>query len=1137
VRRDSAPRRSSDSESLRRSLREVEEALDAVPRDKREAGRVLRRAARGLRRVLGSVEKALAAAAVVDDSRAPRLAQHPPGDVIDPHRKEEALRQSEERFQVALKNSPLAVFQQDRDLRYTWFYNSRFLADEDYVGRKNSDLFPPVQASRLDSLARRVLEIGGGVREEVELSFGRHHAVFDLMLEPLQDSSGARIGVTGAAFDVTERRALEEGLRHGEARLREAQELLHLGGFEWELDGDRMTWSPELYRLYGLDARNVRPSFTALLERLHPEDREVMGATVQRMLASEHYQEATVRIAEADGGTRYIYTRGRAIRDGSGRPVRIVGTHQDVTETVFTHERLHGSEAMLAQAQQIAHLGSWQLEVEDPKDLSRGRLTWSDEVFRIFGYEPKGLEVSLDRFYDAVLPADREAVRRAMLERITGPQVFFVAGEAGVNDLDSLAVGTPYALEYRVVRPDGTERTVFEQAEVRRDERGGPLHMIGTVLDITDLKQAEARFRELFETVPIGILQTAMNGAILAVNPTALEMLGYGSAEEVRDTHFSALYADSMEGESLFERLQNEGIIRGAQLQLRRKDGSSLWGRLSLRAVVDPGGQPLRIEGAIEDVTERRRAEEALRESETRLQVALRNLPVTVFMQNRDLRYTWIHNTDGAFDPQEVVGRTDADLFPPEEAEELMRVARQVIETGRGERTEVGLTLRGERRFSDVTLEPLRDAKGVVIGIAGVTFDVTERRAMEAELVRARDAALEASRLKSAFLANMSHEIRTPLNVILGFTGLLADTLEPPDDSKRKLIDTIRRASRRLLMTVQGILDMSRIETGAFEIHPVSVDVAKIVSEQVHELEPQARAKGLALECRLGAERPVVVFDEYCLRGALINLIDNAIKFTASGSVVVTVDGVALGDVSVEVTDTGVGIASSYLPRLFEPFTQEESGYSRAFDGTGLGLALTREYLERNGARIEVESEKGKGSRFRIAIPRPAQLASATVAGPSKAPAAKCAPAGDRTPSILLVEDDTDNQELVLAMLAERYGVVVAASVTEARQQLAIHSGEIQVILLDLSLRGDEDGLAFARWARSSESWSSVPIIAVTAHAFDTDRERALAAGCDGFIAKPFDRAEVVARLEELLPATSQLGTDPRNATGRSALS
>ena len=243
------------------------------------------------------------------------------------------------------------------------------------------------------------------------------------------------------------------------------------------------------------------------------------------------------------------------------------------------------------------------------------------------------------------------------------------------------------------------------------------------------------------------------------------------------------------------------------------------------------------------------------------------------------------------------------------------------------------------------------------------------------ELKLARDNALQASRVKSEFLANMSHEIRTPLNVVLGYTDVLADEIDSQENEEMKEhLDAIRRAGRRLNRTIQGILDFSKIEARAFELRPQSVKLATMLEHHINDIRILAEQKNLRLRCVIDEPKATVLFDEYCLSGALTNLLQNAIKFTEEGSVTARLYRGSDRSLKISITDTGIGIEPGYLARIFEPFSQEESGYTRRFEGNGLGLALTRSYLQLNSATISVQSQKGQGSTFSISFSPESEL-------------------------------------------------------------------------------------------------------------------------------------------------------------------
>jgi signal transduction histidine kinase len=246
-------------------------------------------------------------------------------------------------------------------------------------------------------------------------------------------------------------------------------------------------------------------------------------------------------------------------------------------------------------------------------------------------------------------------------------------------------------------------------------------------------------------------------------------------------------------------------------------------------------------------------------------------------------------------------------------------------------------------------------------------------RLMAEEARQARDAALEASRLKSAFVANVTREIHTPLNIIRGYADLMAERLTELGDARANDYSApVRRAGKRLLDTIASILEVSKIESGMYRLDPRPIMLAEFVEPLLGEFRILAAKKGLALSAEIDDPEAVVIFDEGCLSNALTNLLQNAIKFTECGEVAVRLRRDASAALCLEVRDTSVGIDADYLPHIFEAFSQENPGLTRRFEGVGLGLSLVRKYLALNGAEIAVASGKGRGSIFTIRFARDA---------------------------------------------------------------------------------------------------------------------------------------------------------------------
>jgi PAS domain S-box-containing protein len=432
----------------------------------------------------------------------------------------------------------------------------------------------------------------------------------------------------------------------------------------------------------------------------------------------------------------------------------------------------------------------------------------------------------------------------------------------------------------------------------------------------------------------------------------------------------------------------------------------------------------------------------------------------------------------------------------------------------------------------DVGMRGLTDiggAPGVLVNIR----DISARKRAEVELAGARDAALESSRLKSAFLANMSHEFRTPLNIILGYNELIGEHLaETRDSSQVESVEAVARACKRLLQTLNAVLDYSKLESRSFPVNPLRIKPVPLIRGLIAELMPQVSKKGLTLAFAFDDETVTVAFDEYCLTEALRNLLENAIKFTEHGSATVGLTRDESGGICLNVTDTGIGIDAAYQAHLLEPFSQEDCGMSRRFEGAGLGLALTRRYLELNGATLSVRSEKGAGSTFTIHFRRIASALGFPDSSTSVTPPVPLPQPSAIAPMVMVVEDDLDNQILMRAMMKNRYRMLAAASAAAVYRQIQDYPETIDIILMDLGLRGPEDGLTLTRSLRTLERFRTTPIIALTGHALSVNHDQALMAGCDDFIIKPFNRAELFATIERLLQRSSELAIVQHAAAG-----
>jgi signal transduction histidine kinase/ActR/RegA family two-component response regulator len=409
------------------------------------------------------------------------------------------------------------------------------------------------------------------------------------------------------------------------------------------------------------------------------------------------------------------------------------------------------------------------------------------------------------------------------------------------------------------------------------------------------------------------------------------------------------------------------------------------------------------------------------------------------------------------------------------------------------------------------------NAAGESVRMVGSILDVTARKEAERALVEAKERAEEMSRLKSAFLANMSHEIRTPLTGILGFADILADEA-PPD--MRECVDHIQMNGRRLMDTLTSVLDLAQIESGALALQTEAVPVAERVVRACDLFSVQAQAKGIWLDVTAPDAGLTAEADRRALDRVLDNLISNAVKFTAEGGVTVAVSATE-EHVEVAISDTGIGIGEAAQNRLFDAFYQESSGLHRDYEGCGLGLVITKELADMMRGEIEVASQKGSGTTFRLRLPRatddPAAYSerSSSVVTKAQVPAPRQnskTSQGRPQRSVLVVEDNEVTRHLFQRVLKGLHEATFAASASEA---LALARKSIfDVVLLDINLGHGQSGEDVLHELRRMSAYRRTPIIAVTAHALPDDEKRFLEAGFDGYLSKPFTMHHLEQMLE-----------------------
>lgn len=709
---------------------------------------------------------------------------------------------------------------------------------------------------------------------------------------------------------------------------------------------------------------------------------------------------------------------------------------------------------------------------------------------------------------------------------------------------DAVRDHTPFAGEARFRRGDGEWRMVGSHARPRLSIDGEYLGHVGVSADITDrrradeaLRESERRFRVMADCCPIGIWVTDARGETQFINRTYRDFFGIASERVEPDGWRVLIHPDDRPGYvKAFDCSLELHTSLKAEYRVRHASGEWRWVETYATPRLSTGGEFEGFVGASKDITERKRVEQALQNSEEKFRQLAENINEVFWMmppEANEMLYV-----SPAF--EQVWGTTCENLYRnpmswseaihPDDADRAHAVfARQI----QGEPVDSEYRIRtpdGQEKWIRDRAFPIHDAAGKLIRVAGLAEEITEEKRRERELIGAQEGAEAANRAKSCFLANMSHEIRTPMNGVLGMVQVLLET--EPTSEQHRYLKVAESSGRTLLSLIDNILDLSKIEAGKVVLESVDFDMHRTIEEIMELCRAQANAKNLRFSSHMSPALPTHLRgDPTRLRQVLNNLLVNALKFTERGGVALNADLVSRDVEKVivrfSVTDDGIGIGPDQAAALFSPFVQADVSTTRKYGGTGLGLAICKQLVEMMGGTIGVESQAGKGSvfSFTVVLEVPAEAAPATLAaGPESLPVQVHAGQETGTSSImqvehghaahrvriLIAEDNATNRAVAMAQLG-KLGYQADAVANGAEAVEALQRGEYGLVLMDCEMPV-MDGYEATQRIRSSSN-SHIPIIAVTAHAMSTDRDRCIREGMDDFVSKPID----LTRLAEVL--------------------
>ncbi|GAB3092122.1 PAS domain S-box protein [Lysobacter terrae] len=987
------------------------------------------------------------------------------------------------------------------------------------IGRKDIEAVPQDAAESIRDVDTDVLSSGNAVEVEEQVPGADGPRIFMSTRFPLLDGVGNPYSLCGIAIDITRRREAEQQARAAMEQIRTL----------WERSPDCYLFVTEdgivdanhaAASLYGVNSKQelIGRHLTdpALTPRWQPcgESSVALGRRLREFLVDHLLHGASKPLptdlpVQMEGDAvhvQWLHLRG--------------GTKQFSAELVIKAIQLQSREGLLVIVRDVTKRKFAEEALKESEAFNRLLFQGSQRAMAV--YDPEQ-----DRFIDcndAAVRLHGLMSREELLE--AGPSELSPACQYdGTESRTAMARHVAAALaenmdifEWLHQRP--SDETWDARVHLMSFEHQGRQLLQFAFDDVTLRRRAEKRIlfnRKVVETAGPVLWIDPQDRSIVYANPAALEHLGRPMREVIGADilSFDPDFPPERMAPTL-EILRSSNRPYAFESRHRRGDGSLR--DVEVVASLAEDDERTLIVTWVRDITERKRAEAALRESEVRLSLAI---------EGGDLG-TWQYMVE-----TQTLSASEHTLamfeLPPDMSVSLEALLERVHSDDReGVAGAIAAALQGESFAADYRAvwddgsvhclssrgRMYYDGSGAPLHVSGTTQDVTERVRVQDELKRAKLAADAASAAKSRFLANMSHEIRTPMNAILGMSHLALKGRT--DAATREYLEKIQIAGQHLLSVLNDVLDISRIEAGKLTVENTCFAMQDLLSNVADVVADKAIAKGLPIAFDLAPEVPAnIVGDRLRLGQVLINYVSNAIKFTEQGAIRIAVEVLERSERDLLlrfcVQDTGIGLSQEQIGLIFEPFRQGDSSTTRRYGGAGLGLAISKNLVALMGGTLGVESELGKGSTFWFT----ARIGMGSDEGRTARPR-KLREAHEDSSlhgvRVLLVEDNEFNQEVAKAILGDA-GLVVDVAGDGGQALRLVHERYYDLVLMDLQMPV-MDGLTATREIRLFKSNERLPIVAMTANVMQEERQSCLAAGMDDFVAKPIDPDELLAVLQ-----------------------
>ncbi len=852
---------------------------------------------------------------------------------------------------------------------------------------------------------------------------------------------------------------------------------------------------------------------TKSLGYVYPADRGSVRVNAIRVLKEgdkAQYHPYEYRIIRKSGEYRWVMETVAPIEYEGKRAA--LGNCMDITDTKQAEESLRENEQRLKDSQSLGKIAHWELME------ATGTAIWSEQMYKLF-----------ERDETLPAPGPAEIAGYFSPEEYAKFEQIRITSEKESKEAHA---------DVTAILPSGKTPIFFISMRPVFDENGKRIKSFGIIQDITERKIIEEQLKlhaDLLDSAVDAAYAADGDGNIFYVNEAAVKLFGFPREKMLKMT----LPELDTPGSAVIRR---DELMQTGQLSfetiVKKKDGSNI--PVEIRTRMTEHDKRKVVLTFARDITRRKAAERQLRESEEKFREMFEQSKDAIFMTSQEGKFFDVNESSlelFGFTKDEMLDMTVFQLFV--DSADRGRFTQDVEANGSVKGWEVKMRKKdGSEVYCLLTAVMLKDNQGNFIGYQGIIRDITQRKQMEIDLEKAKEAAEAATQAKSEFLAHMSHEIRTPMNAITGLSHLALKTELTP--KQIDYLGKIQSSANSLMGIINDILDLSKIEAGKLEIERTNFNLDQVLNNVAGMFSLKAQEKGLALNFRVDPRVPLALIgDPLRLGQVLINLMGNAFKFTAAGEIRVSADVVNRDKDNItlafSVKDTGIGMTGEQQAKLFQPFTQADGSTTRKYGGTGLGLTISKQLVERMGGKIGVESKTDVGSNFTFTVVLGLQ---------EETQVNKIVPEFLRGIRVLVADDSKETIEILKNMLTEMsFTVEVVDSGRGVLNELSNPEHNYDLVLLDWRMP-DMDGFETARRIRSQISLPKLPkIFMVTAYGREEAMYQAKEMGLDAFLVKPVSRSilfdtiiEVFSQRKDVLSVQGKQAAEVEHLVGAKVL-